>query len=303
MIALWPVDNDYGKGVQNVSIFAAAAVCASFSHTQRQWLRQRQRQRLGNAQSLSGSARCSASGQTSAGFAPRRPPGRLCLLTHTLAPPPPPPSALQRCASPSPLLVLERFQKVDDTVTRSLKQPIVVRNMDSSIHDVCLELVSRRSAPQEEEGILSHFVFLCYLARFEEEEDGILSDFVFLLYLARFARYFPPLCLRQRLPGLGQLKVPSNLLRRFLRGCFIFTVYGHVTAPAGVFVTARKKRIWMHRVFARVMSGLVVAPLQAAAAARIADKSGVIVAAESGNVADVLSYLIADANCVIERNR
>jgi hypothetical protein len=160
MTALWPVDNDYGKGVQNVSIFAAAAVCASFSHTQRQWLRQRQRQRLGNAQSMSGSARCRASGQTSAGFAPRRPPGRLCLLTHTLAPPPPPPSALQRCASPSPLLVLERFQNADDTVTRSLKQPIVVRNMDSSIHDVCLELVSRRSAPQEEEGIPSHFVFL-----------------------------------------------------------------------------------------------------------------------------------------------
>jgi len=298
MTALWPVDNDYGKGVQNVSIFAAAAVCASFSHTQRQWLRQRQRQRLGNAQSLSGSARCSASGQTSAGFAPRRPPGRLCLLTHTLAPPPPPPSALQRCASPSPLLVLERFQNADDTVTRSLKQPIVVRNMDSSIHDVCLELVSRRSAPQEEEGIPSHFVFLCYIARFEEEEDGILSDFVFLFYLARFARYLPPLCLRQRLPGLGQLKVPSNLLRRFLRGCFIFTVYGYVTAPAGVFVTARKKRIWMHRVFARVMSGLVVAPLQAAAAARIADKSGVIDSAKSGDVADVLSYLIADANRV-----
>jgi hypothetical protein len=141
-------------------------------------------------------------------------------------------------------------------------------------------------------------VFLCYIARFEEEEDGILSDFVFLFYLARFARYLPPLCLRQRLPGLGQLKVPSNLLRRFLRGCFIFTVYGYVTAPAGVFVTARKKGNWMHRVFARVMSGLVVAPLQAAAAARIADKSGVIDSAKSGDVADVLSYLIADANRV-----
>ena len=46
------------------------------------------------------------------------------------------------------------------------------------------------------------------------------------------------------------------------------------------------------------MSGFVVVPLQAAAAARIAGKSGVIAAAVSGDVADVLSYLIADANCV-----
>jgi hypothetical protein len=41
--------------------------------------------------------------------------------------------------------------------------------------------------------------------------------------------------------------------------------------------------------------------LQADAAARIAGKSGVIDAAASGNVADVLSYLTADANCVNER--
>jgi hypothetical protein len=84
-----------------------------------------------------------------------------------------------------------------------------------------------------------------------------------------------------------------------------------------VFVTARKKKIWMNRVFARVMSGFVVVPLQAAAADRIAgksfvigvaengdvaDKSGVMRAASSGDVADVLSYLIADANSVNDRD-
>jgi hypothetical protein len=72
-----------------------------------------------------------------------------------------------------------------------------------------------------------------------------------------------------------------------------------------VFVDARKKTILRNRIFARVMSGFVVREekrLQAAAAARIAGKSGVIVAASSGNVADVLSYLIADANCVNERD-
>ena len=157
--------------------------------------------------------------------------------------------------------------------------------MARSIHDVCLELVSSRSAPEEEEGILRHFAFLCYLAR--------------------FALYFPPLSLRQRLPTLGQLAFPSKLLRRFLRGCVVFTAHGLVTAPASVFVTARKKTILRNRIFARVMSGFVVREevlLQADAAARIAGKNGVIVAAKSGAVADVLSYLIADANCVNERD-
>ena len=37
-------------------------------------------------------------------------------------------------------------------------------------------------------------------------------------------------------------------------------------------------------------------------AARIASKSGIIGAASSGDVADVLSYLIADANNVNERD-
>ena len=65
---------------------------------------------------------------------------------------------------------------------------------------------------------------------------------------------------------------------------------------------ARKKTIWMNRIFARVMSGFVVVPLQAAAAARIEGKSGVIASSVSGDVADVLSYLIADANSVNERD-
>jgi hypothetical protein len=126
--------------------------------------------------------------------------------------------------------------------------------------------------------------------------------FVFLCYLARFALYIPPLCLRQRLPGLGQLAFQSTLLRRFLRGCVVFTAHGLVTAPASVCVGARDKTIWMNRIFARVMSGFVVVPLQAAAAVRIAGKSGVFAAAQSGDVADALSYLIADVNSVNERD-
>ena len=144
--------------------------------------------------------------------------------------------------------------------------------MARSIHDVCLELVSSRSAPEEEEGILRYFVFLCHLAR--------------------FALYFPPLSLRQRLPTLGQLAFPSKLLRRFLRGCVVATAHRLVTAPAGVYVDAREKMIWMLRIFARVMSGAVVVRLQAAAAARIARKHGVVIAARDGDVADVLGYII-----------
>ena len=166
--------------------------------------------------------------------------------------------------------------------------------MARSIHDVCLELVSSRSAPEEEEGILRHFVFLCYLAR--------------------FALYFPPLSLRQRLPTLGQLAFPSKLLRRFLRGCVVFTAHGLVIAPASVcracgsasvYVDAETEMIWMNRIVARVMSGAVVREegrLQAAAAHRIAGKRGVIARAGSGDIADVLSFFIADANCVNERD-
>ncbi len=62
----------------------------------------------------------------------------------------------------------------------------------------------------------------------------------------------------------------------------------------------------MNCIVARVMSGAVVREegrLQAAAAARIAGKSGVIAAVRRCDVADVLSYLIADANCVNEHSR
>ncbi len=164
-----------------------------------------------------------------------------------------------------------------------MKQETVFRNMQQySIYDFCLERLSSASAGGD---------------------SGILSDAARLCFLVRLALYFEPqLSLRQRLPRLGQLAFPSKLLRRFLRGCVVATAHGLVTAPASVFVTTKKKNICMNRIFARVMSGFVVVPLQAAAAARIAGKSGVIGAARSGDVAGVLSYLIADANCVNERD-
>ena len=126
--------------------------------------------------------------------------------------------------------------------------------------------------------------------------------FVFLCYVARFALYIPPLCLRQRLPELGQLAFPSTLLRRFMRGCVVFTAHGLVTAPASVFVTAGKKTNWINRIVARVMSGFVVVPLQAAATPRTSRIIGLVITAANGDVADVLSYLIADANSVNERD-
>ncbi len=139
-----------------------------------------------------------------------------------------------------------------------------------------------------------------------DPNSGILARLAFLYLLVRFALYFEPRrSLRQRLPRLGQLAFPSKLLRRFLRGCVVFTAHGLVIAPASVYVDAEPQKIWMHRICARVMSGFVVREevlLQADAAARIAGKSGVIDAAANGNVADVLSYLIADANCVNERD-
>ena len=139
-----------------------------------------------------------------------------------------------------------------------------------------------------------------------DPNSGIPARLALLYFLVRFALYFEPRrSLRQRLPRFGQLAFLPELLGRFLRGFVVATAHGLVTAPAGVHVGAKDQKIWMHRVCARAMSGFVVREevlLQADAAARIAGKSGVIDAAESGNVADVLSYLIADANCVNERN-
>jgi hypothetical protein len=132
-----------------------------------------------------------------------------------------------------------------------------------------------------------------------------MGDVALLCFLTRYALYFPPLFLRQQLPGLGQLGFPPKLLRRFLRGCVIATAHGLVTAPASVYVEAETKMIWRNRIFARVMSGAVMreeARLQAAAAARIAGRYSVVHAASRGYLAEVLSYLIADANCVNERD-
>jgi hypothetical protein len=135
----------------------------------------------------------------------------------------------------------------------------------------------------------------------------IPARLAFLHLFVRFALYFEPRrSLRQRLPTLGQLAFPPKLLRRFLRGFVVATAHGLVTAPAGVHVGAEEQKFWMHRMCARAMSGFVAREevlLQADAAARIAGKRGVIVAADSGDVADVLNYLVADANCVNERNR
>ena len=159
-------------------------------------------------------------------------------------------------------------------------------SLSKQIYDFCLKQLSSASAPDRDSGILSHAARLCFLVQ--------------------FALYFESRrSLRQRLPTLGQLAFPSKLLRRFLRGCVVFTAHGLVIAPASVYVDAETEMIWMNRIVARVMSGAVMREegrLQAAAAARIAGKGGVIARAESGNVADVLSYLIADANCVNERD-
>ena len=139
-----------------------------------------------------------------------------------------------------------------------------------------------------------------------DPNSGIPARLAFLYLLARFALYFePPRSLRQRLPQLGQLAFPPKLLRRFLRGFVVATAQGLVTAPASVYVDAEEQKNWMHRICARAMSGFVAREevlLQADAAARIAGKSDVIDAAASGNFADVLSYLVADANCVNERD-
>ena len=155
---------------------------------------------------------------------------------------------------------------------------------------------------------------LCFIWRSSafdpDPNSGIPARLAFLYLLARFALYFEPRrSLRQRLPQLGQLAFPPKLLRRFLPGFVVATARKLVTKLFGVYVDIgeqkeKRQKDWMHFMFARAMSGFVVQEkvlLQADAAARIVGKSGVIAAAESGDVADVLSYLIADANCVNER--
>ena len=143
----------------------------------------------------------------------------------------------------------------------------------------------------------------------EEEEDhdsGILARAARMSFLVRFALFFElRRSLRQKLPRLGQFGFPSKLLQRFLRGLVVATSHRLVTVTGGVCVTASNKFILRNRIFARVMSGFVVreeGQLQAAAATRIAGKSGVRSAARRGDVADVLSYLITRANCVNKRD-
>jgi hypothetical protein len=161
--------------------------------------------------------------------------------------------------------------------------------MEKLVYDFCLE---RHSSASDRR-------------RPPDRDSGILGDVALVHVLVRFALFFPPLCLRQPLPSPGQLAFPLKLLRRFLRGCVVATAHGLITAPASVFVCARKKMILRNRIFGRVMSGVVTEEgvrLQAAAAARIAGKSGLHDAATSGDVADVLSFLISHPNCANERD-
>jgi hypothetical protein len=162
--------------------------------------------------------------------------------------------------------------------------------MQKYMHDFCLEHLSIASAPYGDSGILSDFV-----------------NFARVCLLVRFALFFESRrSLRQRLPTLGQLVFPPKLLRRFLRGGVLFTAHGLVIAPAGVYNDAGQIMIWRNRIVARVMSGFVMREerrLLAAADARIAGKNGINAAARRGDVADVLSYLITDANCVNQRHR
>lgn len=198
-------------------------------------------------------------------------------------------AALRPPAIPLPLPPVE--VAIDASLQR--KQATVFRNMQPYMYDICLKLVSSASASDRDSGILSDAARLCLLVRLA-------------LYIEHQRS------LHQRLPRLGQLAFPSKLLRRFLRGCVVFTVHGLVTAPASVYVDARKKKILINRIVARVMSGAVVREegrLQATAAHRIAGqrgalcKIGLLDAASCGDVDDVLSYLIADANCVNKRDR
>jgi ankyrin repeat protein len=167
-----------------------------------------------------------------------------------------------------------------------VKQRTIVRIMATSIHDLCLEWISSRSAPDDDSCVV----------------DGVAR----LCFLVRFALFFEQQrSLRQPLPTLAQLVFPPKRLQRFLRSCVVVASYRLVFASSSVYDDARKKMIWRNRIFARVMSGFVMKEevrLQADAASRIARKSGILAAAASGDVVDVLSYLIAHANCMNERS-
>ena len=102
-------------------------------------------------------------------------------------------------------------------------------------------------------------------------------------------------------PDYRLLEITPLQLQRFLRSCVLVTADALVTPPASVYLDKNAQLNLRSCIFARVMSGFVSREemqLQAAAAARIAGKSGVRSAARRGDIADVLSYLIADATCV-----
>jgi hypothetical protein len=185
--------------------------------------------------------------------------------------------------SPASLLpVMKRFENAS-----GVKQPTIGRVMAASVHDSCLELLLSGSAPDSDSDILADVAHLCIHVRFS-----------LFFHLRR--------SLRHPLPTLARLRFPPKRLQRFLQGCVVTAAQRCVTAPASVFVDPRTKMILKNRIFARVMSGFVVREgmrLQAAAAARIVGKSGILPAARRGDVADVLSYLITHANCVNERSK
>jgi hypothetical protein len=158
------------------------------------------------------------------------------------------------------------------------------------IPDLCADLLSNGSVPLHDSRIL--------------EGVAHLRDLCFLVHFALFVE--PRRSLRQPLPTLAQLAFQPKRMQSFLRGCVDATARRLATAPASGYVDAMKTMIWRHRIFARVMKGLVTREemqLQATAAARISGKCGIAAAAESGDVADVLSYLITHANCVDEFDR
>jgi hypothetical protein len=207
----------------------------------------------------------------------------------------PPPSTFHSMFSCSPLLCLKRFENASEAA--SFKQPTVVFNMLTPIYDLCLKLQEEEEEKEEEEQVRRK------RKRKEEEHDLCISAWAArLCFFVRFALFsHPRRSPFQPLPRLGKFGFLPKLLRRFLRGCVVATAHGLVTAPASVFITTRKKMNMRNCILARVMSGFVMREevrLQAAAAARIARKHGIVIAARDGDVADVLGYIIAHANCL-----
>ena len=171
------------------------------------------------------------------------------------------------------------------------------------IPDLCAYWLSNGSAPLSDSSILEGVAHL---------RDMLFLYLFALIFEARRqgpGSYFSSY-LRQPLPTLAQLAFSAPLafqpkrLQRFLRGIFVATGRSLVTPPGSVYLD-KNAQLNLRCIFARVMSGFVSREemqLQAAAAARIAGKCGIIAAARRGAVADVLSFLIARANCVNERD-